>query len=112
MLFLSCMTIVYKSKFYTLHQSDKKRCFFIDFGQKVVRLSFCQLLALRQKIAAISIENHFYSEQNRHGFEILMLCNKEHLFVLNTLEILDLNELVQNGFAFLGISSANTVISQ
>ncbi|PCJ95471.1 MAG: hypothetical protein COA50_09740 [Flavobacteriaceae bacterium] len=105
------MTVVYKSKFYTFYQSDQKKCFYIDFGQKLVPLSFCQLLALRQKIITISIENHFYTEHNQHGLEILVFCNKEHLFVLNTFEILDLKELVEVGFSVLGISSPNTVIA-
>jgi hypothetical protein len=99
------MNTVYQSKFYTLNQSDVDRCFYIDFGQKVVKLSFCQLLALRQKVNSISIETHFDADLNRHGFELLMLCNKEHLFLLNTIEVLDLKHLVCHGFALLGISA-------
>jgi len=99
------MTTVYASKFYSLFQSDVDRCYYIDFGQKLVKLSFCQLLALRQKIYAISIEDHFDSDLNKHGFEMLILCNKEHLFLLNTFEILDLMELIKYGFSLLGISS-------
>lgn len=99
------MSIVYQSKFYTFSQSDTDRCFYIDFGQKTVKLSFCQLLGLRHKINSISIEDHFDSDLNKHGFEILTLCNKEHLFLLNTLEILDLKELVSHSFFILGTSS-------
>lgn len=99
------MSIVYQSKFYTFLQSDTDRCFYIDFGQKIVKLSFCQLLGLRHKINSISIEAHFDSDLNKHGFEILTLCNKEHLFLLNTLEVLDLKELVSHSFFLLGISS-------
>lgn len=99
------MTQVYASKFYTLYQSDRDRRYYIDFGQKIVKLSFCQLLALRQKLYAISIEDHFDSDLNTHGFEILILCNKEHLFLLNTFEILDLMEMVKYSFGLLGISS-------
>ncbi len=105
------MTTVYSSKFYTFYQSDTGRCYYIDFGQKLVKLSFCQLLALRQRIQTISIEDHFDSNMNKHGFEILMLCNKEHLFLLNTFEILDLMELLGNAFAVLGISSEKRLTS-
>ena len=105
------MTSVYQSKFYTLYQSNTDRYFYIDFGQKVVKLSFCQLLALRQKVNSISIEAHFDADLNKHGFEVLMLCNKEHLFLLNTLEILDLKNLVCYGFTLLGISSENTMVA-
>ncbi|HUH46780.1 MAG TPA: hypothetical protein VLZ54_06485 [Arenibacter sp.] len=99
------MSTVYQSKFYTFHQSDTERCFYIDFGQKIVKLSFCELLALRHKINSISITDHFDSDLNKHGFEILTLCNKEHLFLLNTLEVLDLKELVSHSFFLMGISS-------
>lgn len=105
------MTVVYRSKFHTLFQSDLDRCFFIDFGPKTVKLSFCQLLALRHKIFSISIEDHYDSDLNKHGFEILMLCNKEHLFLLNTLEVLDLRSLVHNSFILLGIASEDPILS-
>ncbi|MEH6680652.1 MAG: hypothetical protein V7724_08905 [Sediminicola sp.] len=105
------MTVVHKSKFHTLYQSDRDRCFHIDFGPKIVKLSFCQLLALRQKILSISIEDHYSSDLNKHGFEILMLCNKEHLFLLNTYEILDLRQLISNGFISLGLASEEAALT-
>ncbi len=74
-------------------------------------MSLCQLLSLRQKVLSISIESHFDSDLNKHGFEVLLLCNKEHLFILNTLEILDLKKLVDNGFVALGLSAANETVS-
>lgn len=104
------MKAIYKSQFYALFQSQQERCFYIDFGQKTVRASFCQLLALRQKVLSIEIEDHFDSDLNQHGFELLQLCNKEHLFILNTHEVLDLKQLIQNGFVQLGISSAEEIL--
>lgn len=74
-------------------------------------MSLCQLLSLRQKVMSISIESHFDSDLNKHGFEVLLLCNKEHLFILNTLEVLDLKKLVDNGFVALGLSAANETVS-
>lgn len=106
------MKVIYNSKFYTLYQSDEERCFFLDLGQKTIRLSFCQLLALRHKVMTISIESHFDSDLNKHGFETLMLCNKEHFFVLNTLEILDLRCLIDYSFSALEISSESLLVAQ
>lgn len=105
------MNVIYRSTYYTLYQGKGQRCFHVDFGQKVVRMSLCQLLALREKVNSIPIEHHFDGSLNKHGFEILLLCNKEHLFVLNTLEILDLKELVENGFVALGLSAGRAVAS-
>ncbi|WP_222981931.1 hypothetical protein [Flagellimonas meishanensis] len=99
------MKLVYSTKYYSLYQPSGERCFYVDFGQKTVRMSLCQLLSLRQRVLGIDIEHHFDSDLNRHGFEILLLCNKEHLFILNTLEILDLKELIQSGFVALGLAS-------
>ncbi len=76
----------------------------MDFGQKMVRMPLCQLLALRYKVMSIPIENHFDGDLNKHGFEVLLLCNKEHLFVLNTYEILGLKQFVEQSFMMLGLS--------
>lgn len=105
------MNVVYQSTYYTLYQSVKERCFYLDFGQKMVRMSLCQLLSLRYKVLSISIEDHFDGDLNRHGFEVLMLCNKEHLFVLNTLEVLDLKQLVDHSFVALGLSEERETAS-
>jgi len=97
------MKVVFCSKFYTLYQSDKEKCHYLDMDQKTIKLSFCQFLALRTKVQNISIEDHFDSDLNKHGFEVLVLCNKEHLFVLNTLELLDLKSLVEYSFVSLDV---------
>lgn len=104
------MKTICRSKFYALYQSDEERCHYLDMGQKTIKLSFCQLLALRHKVQEIAIEDHFDSAFNKHGFETLMLCNKEHLFILNTLETLDLKELVEKSFLKLGIAYPASVL--
>lgn len=98
------MDIICKSEYYIFYQSESERCFYIDFGSKTIPLSLCQLLSLRHKINAIPIEHHFDSTLNKHGFEILQLCNKAHLFILTTLEILDLNYLLDQSFIALGLA--------
>ncbi len=99
------MTLIHSTKYYSLFQPVGERCYYVDFGQKMVRISLCQLLALRQRVLEISIEDHFDSDLNQHGFEVLLLCNKEHLFILSTLEILDLKELVTQSFIALGLAA-------
>lgn len=106
------MNVIFQSTYYTLYQANKERCFYLDFGQKTVRMSLCQLLSLRHKVMSIAIEDHFDSELNTHGFEVLMLCNKEHLFILNTLELLDLKHLVENGFMAIGLSTKSEVLAK
>ena len=98
------MNVIVQSTYYTLYQSVKERSFYVDFCQKMVRMSLCQMLSLRYKVMSIPIENHFDGDLNKHGFEVLLLCNKEHLFVLNTYEILDLKHFVEHCFIALGLS--------
>lgn len=105
------MKVIYRSTYYTLYQSGEGRCFYIDFGQKLVKVSFCQLLAIRHKVLSIPIEDHFDGDLNKHGFELLQLCNKEHLFILNTLEVIDLKTLMEQGFSLLGLSVKQEVLS-
>lgn len=98
------MNIIHQTKHFTFSQSDKKRCFYLDFGHKQVEMRFCQLLAFRQQILEINLESHFNGE-NIHGLEILSLCNREHLVIFNTYEILELKELMATAFGFMEMNS-------
>ncbi|WP_461532516.1 hypothetical protein [Sinomicrobium sp.] len=99
--------IVFKSKHYTAYQSDRVRRFSVEIQGRKIAMSFCQLLAFRQKVMAIDIDAHFDTERNPHGFDILTLCNGEHLFILNTLEIVDLKIFVEGIFS---LSSVGDII--
>lgn len=68
-------------------------------------MSLCQLLSMRQKVLSIDIDSHFDELQNSHGIEILSLCNREHLFILDTLQILDLKQLLRASFGILELNS-------
>lgn len=101
------MRTLHQSRFFISYQSDRGRCFYIDFGHKEVKLSFCQMLAFREKLKSIDLNTHF-NGANKHGLEILMLCNREHIFVFNTLEIIDLKDLIKGTFATLELNSILT----
>lgn len=98
------MNLIYQSQFFKFFQSDRDRNFILDFGHKTVKFRFCQLLAFRQQLKNIDLESHFNGE-NKHGIEILMLCNKEHIFIFNTFEILDLRLLLQGTFTMTELNS-------
>ena len=101
------MKVLYQSQFLTSYQCDKKRCFFIAFPHKTIQLGFCQLLAFRQQVNKIDLESHF-NEKNQHGMEMLMLCNRQHFFIFNTLESIDLKEFITGTFAMLELNSLIT----
>lgn len=99
------MNALYQSYYYASYQCDRDRCFYIDFGHKKIKLTFCQLLSLRQKVQQINLDAHFDQEMNYHGLEILTLCNREHLFVLDTLQIIDFKQLLKATFGMLELHS-------
>ncbi|WP_029034029.1 hypothetical protein [Salinimicrobium terrae] len=99
------MNLLYKSYFFASYQCDHSRSFYIDFGHKQIKLSFCQLLAIRQKLQAIDISSHFDMDLNSGGIEILSLCNREHLFVFDTLQVIDLKQLIKATFGILELNS-------
>lgn len=98
------MNLLYQSQYFSSYQSDKGRCFYIDFGHKMVKMSLCQLLAFRQQVKIIDLDAHI-SGENHHGMEIITLCNREHIFIINTREALDLRELMKGTFAMLELNS-------
>lgn len=102
------MNLLYQSKYFSAYQCDARRCFYFDFGRGPVNLSFCQLLSLRNKVNHIDIEAHFDPDMNPSGIEILMLCNGEHILILDTLQVIDLKEFMQSTF---GILEMNTSLS-
>lgn len=99
------MNLLHKSKYFAAYQCDSKRCFCFDFGQKPINLSFCQLLALRKKVNAIDLDSHFDGSLNPHGIEILVLCNREHILILDTYQVIDLKELIKTTFAMLELNT-------
>lgn len=99
------MNLLYKTYYFTSYQCDNSRCFYIDFGHKQVKLSFCQLLALRHKVQAIDISSHFDKDLYYSGIEIITLCNREHLFVFDTLQVMDLKQLLKATFGILELHS-------
>lgn len=99
------MNLLYKSYYFASYQCDKSRSFYLDFGHKKVKLSFCQLLSIRQKVNAIDLDSHFDKDMNYNGIEILTLCNREHLFILDTLQVIDMKQLITATFGMLEINS-------
>lgn len=102
------MNLLYKSHYFASYQCDHSRSFYIDFGHKQVKLSFCQMLSIRHKVQTIDISSHFDKELNYSGIEILTLCNREHLFVFDTLQVIDLQQLIKATFGVLELNSLVT----
>lgn len=98
------MNLLFQSRYFSSYQSDRDRRFIFDFGHKSIQLSFCQLLAFRQHVLRIDLDAHFTGE-NKHGLEILVLCNKEHILVFDTHQVIDLKDFMKGTFAMLELNS-------
>ncbi|MCK8520625.1 hypothetical protein M0D21_03540 [Aquimarina sp. D1M17] len=99
------MELLYTSKYYASYQSTKDRCFYIDFGHKMVKVSFCQLLSLRYKAKQLSTSQHLEYMVNHSDVTLLTFCDKEHMIVLDTLQVLDFTELIQATFTMLELNN-------
>lgn len=95
------MQVLHQSKYYSLLQCDLKRCFLFKTATKSIHLTFCQLLTFRKKVRAIDLETHFDSDQYGSGLEILFLKNMEHIFLLDTYQVIDLKEFMESAFFLL-----------
>lgn len=92
------MTLLHQSAYFAIYQCERKRCFQFAYSSKRVALTCCQLLALRNRIENMDLEAHFDDQRNPHGLEILTFCNRQHLLLLNTYEVIDLKHLMKATF--------------
>ncbi|WP_196894058.1 hypothetical protein [Aureivirga marina] len=92
------MEILHNSSFFSSYQDVEKELFYIDFGHKVVSLTFHQFLHLKHKINRISSPRYLELVIQKRNLEILTLCNRKHIMILDVPQILDLQKLVQNTF--------------
>ncbi|WP_160114644.1 hypothetical protein [Aquimarina sp. AU474] len=102
------MELLFTSTYYTSYQSTKDRCFYIDFGHKMVKVSFCQLLSLRYKAKQLSSHDHLEYMLSHCDVTLLTFCDKEHVIILDTLQVLDFTELIQGTFAMIELRTALT----
>lgn len=93
------MHLLHQSKYFTIYQCDLKRCFYFEMEHKSVWLSFCQLLVLRQKVNEMDLNAHFEEDGNKSGIEILIFCNREHVVILDTYQLIDLKAFMKSTFA-------------
>lgn len=95
------MELLFTSKYYTSYQSAEERCFYIDFGYKLIKVSFCQLLSLRYKAKQLSTKDHIEFMLNHSDTTLLSFCDKQHVLLLDTHQVLDFVELIQGTFTMI-----------
>lgn len=79
----------------TLTKTSNKYLF--NFHEKEILLNFCELLKFRNRIESIPIDAHFYNDHS--GIEIVTLCNRQHLLILETIDIVSLKKIMNTFFS-------------
>ena len=103
------MDLIFSSKYYTSYQSSTERCFYIDFGHKMVKVSFCQLLSLRHRSKQMSSNEYLDHLLNHNDTVLLSICDKQHMILLDTLMVLDFIDFIKGTFTMLELNEVLTV---
>ena len=92
---------VFATKSGSVSQCDQQNCWYIDFAGKVSRFDYRCLLLLKKAVYGINIEALLLKNAKSADIEIVFICASDHFFVLSTLEIIALKELLQGTFTML-----------
>ena len=82
-----------------ISSSKNKNLFSLNFHEKEIEMKFCELLFLRNKINAINIDTHFYSDSNFFGIEIISICSLKHVLIFETEDLLSIKYVLENIFS-------------
>lgn len=88
----------------SVFQSDKENCWYIDFAGKLARFDYRSMMKLRKAVYAIDIEKILLNSEKTADLEIVFICACDHCYVLNTLQILAIRELIEGTFVMLELN--------
>ena len=98
------LTEVFQTAAGSIYQCDKERCWYVDFAGKLARFDYRSLLLLKKSVYNIDIETVLLESNRSADIEIVFICACDHCYVLSTLEIIALKELLQGTFAMLELN--------
>ncbi|OKS85369.1 hypothetical protein [Mucilaginibacter polytrichastri] len=98
------ITEVFKTASGTIFQSDSENCWYIDFAGKLNRFDYRCLQKLRKAVYHIDIEGLLMNTNRSADMEIVFICACDHTYILTTLEIIALKELLQGTFTMLELN--------
>lgn len=97
-------TEVFSTKNGAIYQSDPENCWYIDFGGKLARFDYRNLLKLKKAVYHIDIEDLLLNSNKSADLEIIFICACDHCYVLSLIQIIKLKELLQGTFAMLELN--------
>ncbi|MHA4894529.1 hypothetical protein ACXZ1K_07235 [Pedobacter sp. PWIIR3] len=87
-----------------IYQSDSESCWYVDFGGKLARFDYRNLLKLKKAVYKIDIEQLILNSDKAPDVEILFICACDHCYVLSLIEIIALKEILQGTFVMLELN--------
>jgi hypothetical protein len=102
---INSTTEVFATTSGSIHQSDSENCWYIDFAGKVAKFDYRCLLKLKKAIYAIDIEALLLKNTKSADLEIVFICACDHCYVLSTLEIIAMKELLEGTFVMLQLNN-------
>lgn len=98
------LTEVFTTTMGAVFQCDHESCWYIDFGGTLARFDYRCLLLLKKSIYNINVEKLLLKSAKSADIEIVFICASDHCYVLDTLEIIAMKELLEGAFAMLELN--------
>ncbi len=95
---------VFSTRKGAVYQSDRERCWYIDFADKLVRFDYRGLLKLKQSIYRLDIELLLLDSSRSPEIEMVFICACNHCYFLNLSQIIALKELLEGTFAMFELN--------
>jgi hypothetical protein len=99
------LTEVFQTTQGSIYQSDDERCWYVDFAGKFARFDYRSLLLLKKSVYNINIEATLLKSNKSADIEIVFICACDHCYVLSTIEVIALKELLQGAFAMFELNN-------
>jgi hypothetical protein len=98
------LTEVFQNTAGTIFQSDAENCWYIDFGGKMARFDYRNLIKLKKAVYTIDIEELLLKNAKSADLEIVFICACDHCYVLSIIDIINMKQLLQGTFVMLELN--------
>lgn len=96
---------IFSTKNGCVYQSDRKRCFFIDFGGYTTEFKFPCFVAFKRLVDRIDLDAMALNPSKSSDVEIISPCGSERCYVLTLTQLIELRELLEGTRVMLQLNS-------
>lgn len=97
-------TEVFQTNNGSIFQSDREKCWYVNFAGRLARFDYRSFMKLRKAIYGIDIEGLLLNSELTPDLEIVFICACDHCYVLTLLEIIDFKRLLEGTFVMLELN--------